>query len=116
MARKEILPAVITYTNEVAESVKLRQDIGICSEIDATLRLCKKLTKLTDELYNKTKELDSAVKGLERIDNSLEASSYCRDELVPAMNSLRTVADELETIVAEKHWPYPSYSELLFNV
>ena len=116
MARKEILPAVITYTNEVAESVKLRQDIGVCSEADATLRLCKKLTKLTDELYNKTKELDSAVKGLERIDNSLEASSYCRDELVPAMNSLRAVADELETIVAEKHWPYPSYSELLFNV
>ena len=116
MARKEILPAVITYTNEVAQSVKLRQDIGACSENDATFRLCRKLTKLTDELYTKTKELDSAVKGLERIDNSLEASSYCRDELVPAMNSLRAVADELETMVAEKHWPYPSYSELLFNV
>ncbi len=116
MARKEILPAVVTYTNEVAQSVKLRQDIGICSETDATLRLCKKLTKLTDNLYAKTKELDSAVVGLERIDNSLEASAYCRDELVPAMNSLREVADELETIVAEKHWPYPSYSELLFNV
>ena len=116
MARKEILPAVITYTNEVAESVKLRQDIGLCSENDATFRLCKKLTKLTDELYTKTKELDSAVKGLERIHNSLEASAYCRDELLPAMNSLRAVADELETIVAEKHWPYPSYSELLFNV
>ena len=116
MARKEILPAVITYTNEVAESVKLRQDIGLCSENDATFRLCKKLTKLTDELYTKTKELDSAVKGLERIQNSLEASAYCRDALLPAMNSLRAVADELETIVAEKHWPYPSYSELLFNV
>ena len=116
MARKEILPAVITYTNEVAESVKLRQDIGLCSENDATFRLCKKLTKLTDELYTKTKELDSAVKGLERIHNSLEASAYCRDALLPAMNSLRAVADELETIVAEKHWPYPSYSELLFNV
>lgn len=116
MARKEILPAVITYTNEVAESVKLRQDIGLCSENDATFRLCKKLTKLTDELYTKTKDLDSAVKGLERIHNSLEASAYCRDALLPAMNSLRAVADELETIVAEKHWPYPSYSELLFNV
>ncbi len=116
MARKEILPAVITYTNEVAQSVKLRQDIGACSENDATFRLCKKLTKLTDELYTKTKELDSAVRGLERINNSLEASAYCRDELLPAMNSLREVADELETMVAEKHWPYPSYSELLFNV
>ncbi len=116
MARKEILPAVITYTNEVAQSVKLRQDIGVCSENDATFRLFKKLTKLTDELYTKTKELDSAVKGLERINNSLEASAYCRDKLVPAMDSLRAVADELETMVAEKHWPYPSYSELLFNV
>ena len=116
MARKEIMPAVVTYTNEVAQSVKLKQDIGICSESDATLSLCKKLTKLTDKLYVKTKELDSAVVGLERINNSLDASAYCRDELVPAMNSLRAVADELETMVAEKYWPYPSYSELLFNV
>ncbi len=116
MARKEILPAVISYTNNVAENVKLRKDIGVCSENDAALSLCRKLTKLTDSLYAKTAELDSTVNGISHTADSLESSAYCRDRLVPAMNALRTVADELETIVSEKYWPYPTYSELLFNV
>ncbi len=116
MARKEIMPAVVTYTNEVAKSVKLKKEIGIAGENDASLRLCQKLSQLSDELYAKTETLDSAVVGLDHSVSSLEASAYCRDELVPAMNALRAVADELETIVAEKYWPYPTYSELLFNV
>ncbi len=116
MARKEIMPAVVTYTNEVAKSVKLSQDIGIAAEGDASLALCKTLSSLTNELYSRIAELDSAVVGLDHAGSSLEASAYCRDELVPAMNRLREVADELETIVAEKYWPYPTYSELLFNV
>ena len=116
MARKEILPAVISYTNDVAKNVKLRKEIGVCSENDAALSLCRKLTVLTDTLYAKTAELDSTVNGMDRTADSLEASAYCRDRLVPAMNALRSVADELETLVSDKHWPYPTYSELLFNV
>ncbi len=116
MARKEITPAVVTYTNEVAKSVMLKKDIGILAENDATLVICKKLTKLTDELYAGTNALDSAVVGLDHTSSSLDASAYCRDKLLPAMNTLRAVADELEMIVAEKHWPYPTYNELLFNV
>ena len=116
MARKEILPAVISYTNEVAKNVKLKKEIGVCSDNDASLALCRRLASLTDALYAKTAELDSTVVGVDHTDNSLEASAYCRDRLVPAMNSLRSVADELETIVSEEYWPYPTYSELLFNV
>ena len=40
---------------------------------------------------------------------------YC-DEVFVAMQSLRAVADELETIVGEEYWPFPTYDELLFNV
>ncbi|MBQ8027417.1 MAG: glutamine synthetase type III, partial [Clostridia bacterium] len=116
MARKEIMPAAVTYTNEVAQSVKLKKEIGFELNGDASLALCTKLTGLTNKLYAKTAELDSAVVGLDHAGSSLEASAYCRDKLVPAMNSLRAVADELETLVAEKYWPYPTYSELLFNV
>ena len=33
-----------------------------------------------------------------------------------AMESLRATADELETMVGEKYWPYPIYEDLLFYV
>ncbi len=116
MAKKEIMPAVLSYTNEVAKSVKLKKDIGIMTDDDASLKLCTRLTDLYNKLYRRTDALESTVAGLDSMGDSLEASAYCRDMLVPAMNKLRTVADELETIVAEKYWPYPNYSELLFNV
>jgi len=32
------------------------------------------------------------------------------------MNEVRLVADELESLVGAKYWPYPSYSEILFSV
>ena len=32
------------------------------------------------------------------------------------MESLRATADELETMVGEKYWPFPIYEDLLFYV
>jgi glutamine synthetase len=32
------------------------------------------------------------------------------------MNTLREVADTLETIVDKEFWPLPTYSDMLFNV
>ena len=37
------------------------------------------------------------------------------DEVIPAQNALREVADELETLVADDLWPLPKYRELLFQ-
>jgi glutamine synthetase len=37
------------------------------------------------------------------------------DQVIPAQNALREVADELETVVADDLWPLPKYHELLFH-
>ena len=37
------------------------------------------------------------------------------DEVIPAQDALRAVADELETLVADELWPLPKYRELLFQ-
>ena len=37
------------------------------------------------------------------------------DEVIPAQDALRTVADELETVVSDELWPLPKYRELLFQ-
>ena len=41
---------------------------------------------------------------------------YYRDHVVPAMNELRAVADEMEILVAKKYWPFPTYGDILFSV
>jgi len=39
---------------------------------------------------------------------------FCRDEILPAMLSVREVADQLESIVSDEFWPLPTYQEMLF--
>jgi glutamine synthetase len=44
----------------------------------------------------------------------LELATWMRDNVVPAMEATRDVADRLERIVADDLWPLPKYSEMLF--
>jgi glutamine synthetase len=37
-----------------------------------------------------------------------------RDAVVPAMNALREVGDQLELLAPHEHWPLPTYREMLF--
>ena len=39
-----------------------------------------------------------------------------RYEVFEEMSKLRTVADELETLVDKEFWPLPTYEDMLFNV
>ena len=47
-------------------------------------------------------------------DEALKWSKYMRDKVIPAMDDVRTVADQLERIVADDLWPLPKYQEMLF--
>ena len=44
----------------------------------------------------------------------IKHAQFLRDEVLPAMESVRITADELEKIVADDLWPLPHYSEMLF--
>jgi glutamine synthetase len=77
-----------------------------------------------DALVAETQELVGefydAILALERAnedhpaDEGLELARWMRDNVVPAMDATRSVADRLERIVADDLWPLPKYSEMLF--
>ena len=52
----------------------------------------------------------------DRPEDTLASAVYEHDTVIPAMNALRAVADELETLVDERFWPFPTYGDLLFRV
>jgi glutamine synthetase len=65
-------------------------------------------------------EFVTAIQGLEEAnahhpaEEGLEHSKWMRDNVIPAMDAVRAVADRLEKIVADDLWPLPKYSEMLF--
>lgn len=116
MAKKEILPAALDYTRDIAKTAKMKKELGIATEGDCTQKLVTYISSLTNELYEGTAALDKAAcKACEEADITA-AADYSKDSIIPAMNNLRKTADEIESVVGEKYWPYPTYGALLFSV
>lgn len=65
------------------------------------------------------KKLDALEAALIEVkqEQEIEASAkFYRDRVFSAMSELRFTVDELETLVAKKHWPMPTYAEMLYSV
>ena len=43
------------------------------------------------------------------------ASEYCCSKIKPLMLQIRESCDLAETLVKKDHWPYPSYTEILYS-
>ena len=114
MAKTEILPAVMKYAKDVCDIAASKKAVGV--EPTVELGIVNKVNTLTVSLNEKIDALNAAIVKAQGISDIPEqAKVYC-DEVFVAMQSLRAVADELETIVGEEYWPFPTYDELLFNV
>ena len=116
MARKQILPAVQGYAAELAGGVAAKKAVSADIPCGYETGLVTKLSVLTDQIAVKTDELESALLELKNISDVTEEAYTIRDNIISRMAALRAVADEAETLTAEKYWPFPTYGELLFGV
>ena len=78
--------------------------------------LVSETESLVDEFVIAIKSLESAnlAENQPHGEALLEHAAYMRDEVIPAMATMRGIADKLEKIVADDLWPLPKYSEILF--
>lgn len=113
MAKQEILPACIKYTSSLAEGVKMKEAIGVNVPIEkkSVAALAQKTEKLAERI-EKLEELKAKIPS----EDALVCAKYYREKILPAMDGLREIADELETVVAKEYWPFPTYTELLYNI
>ena len=116
MLYKEIIPAVASYIKDLADSAANKKAISPALSTKFEERIIARLTALAEELCDHASELDTAVHSATPTTNALENAVYVKDVILMKMNEARRVADELETLVGEKYWPYPTYGELLFKI
>ena len=116
MARKQILPAVAGFTADLAEDVAAKKAAVPLVGCGYETGMIAKLSALTDQIAIKTDELEAAVLELKNTSGVVEEAYAIRDTVLSKMADLRAVADEAETLTAEKVWPFPTYGELLFGV
>ena len=109
ISRTMIFPAAIRYQSELATSLANLKAVGIETDADTLTYL----TRLIAKLQAAIKDLAEKKAAADHSDFEA-ASNECRDVIIPSMTALRAVVDELETVVADDHWPLPTYQEMLF--
>lgn len=114
MAKKDILPAVSTYVRKMAEAVSCTRSIADV-ECGFEVDMIRNLTNLSTNMYKKMRSLEELIAEAPQGDDQ-RLAEYYRDAIIPAMDRLRAVADEIEPLVGEKYWPYPTYGRMLFAV
>ena len=114
MAGKELLPAIMTYCGQLADSANAVRACGIDSSVQE-----ETLSKLTDclkEASASLRLLDEAIRMAEQIPEGRERAVALRDKVVPAMEALRRPVDIAEGYVDRRAWPVPTYADLVFEV
>ena len=114
VVRQEIIPAIISYSKEVMEALALKQR-SLQGEPAPEEGLAKALNQLLGRIFAET---DALAKGLEEAplpEGNLKLARYSRKTLLPLMTALRESCDKAEREVARKHWPFPTYCDLLGN-
>ncbi len=114
MAGKQIIPAAVKYSGQLARTVNEVKAAG--ARVSTEAAMLEKVVDLINEAeaaYEKLKEVSAkavTVKGVK------ERAFYYKDSVKTAMDELRTPCDELEMIVDKSLWPIPTYAELMFEV
>ena len=115
MASKQIIPAVIKYTTQLAGSLGAVKNA--CPEADVSVQteLLVETSALLSDMKVALASLETALEICSGMESAEQAHAY-HEKVVPAMDALRAPADRLEMIVDKDLWPFPSYGDLLFEV
>ena len=116
MASRQILPAVMEYSNLLVHTLRSRLEIGLASEGCAEKTLVDRIDPLAKELVSLIDALKAKVEDCSKLPTAREKANACRDSVIPAMAALRKVSDSLEDITGSEYWPMPTYADLLYGV
>ena len=116
MARKQLLPAINAYMGEVARTASAKRAVSDKISVRAETTLLEHLSRDADTMSEAIDRLAAAERTAQAITDMTTKANAFHDSVLPAMNELRSVADDAETICGEEYWPLPSYSRMLYYV
>jgi len=112
IARRQILPSVVKYSELLGNAVGAVKNAGVDSEVQ--VGMLEKVCSLMKLLQNDVDSLEKVVASAGGTKDVVAQAEDYRDNVIPAMHAVRRASDGLETIVDADIWPLPTYAEMLF--
>jgi glutamine synthetase len=112
IAKRQILPAVAEYSGKLGEIVSSIHSAG--AACGSPKKMLDEVCGLNDLLLKSLESLEAAVGKASAVKEVRKRAEAYHDIVKPAMQDVRSAADNLEKITDSNLWPLPSYAEMLF--
>ena len=117
MARNEIYPCITKYINNISQMINnVRTALGEEEFIQYDKEHLIKVIGYKNRLKDTITKLNEGTKKAFSISDCYKKAVYYDTELIPILNEMRVIVDELELLIEKSVWPIPSYFDLLFNL
>lgn len=116
LASTQILPATVTYQNELIQNLLGLKEAGLPESAYANqLQILETLSKHMNIIADNVEHMIEARKVANELSDTREkAIAYCEEVKGKYFDLIRYHVDKLELMVADKYWPLPKYREMLF--
>lgn len=114
IAKRQIIPSCIRYSGTLAHSVHELNACGINPQRMQTH--LESVSCSVEAAMERTGELEEILQQSTQISDLYCRAQYLSEQVCGAMARLRTVCDSLETVVDQKEWPMPTYTDLLHRI
>ena len=116
MAARDILPAVNAYTAEVAAGATAKTNVLSYADISMETDLIKTLSELVGKAYVTVKRLKEADAAALKEEKGEAMATAFAQNVIPVMEQLRALVDEMETLTSSEFWPMPNYGDMMFRI
>jgi len=116
LIKKNILPVGAAYAGELSKTAIAKSTFLPETDCSYERDTVNRLSELSGGLHKKLTELYDELCAAEEKTDILEKAYHYKDAVLIKMNELREQTDEMELLVSRKHWPLPTYGDLLFSV
>ena len=113
MARREILPAIMTFAGDLASSINAIEVADVKPE--AQRRLLQQVNDAASEMSAAIDALADRVSKAAAEGHADKKAAAYRDLVIPAMVALRGISDGIEPVIGSEYWPIPTYADMLFS-
>ncbi|HNN61984.1 MAG TPA: hypothetical protein PKH78_03040, partial [Candidatus Obscuribacter sp.] len=121
IARTIILPVAFEYQQRVAQTIATTRAAITGINMSTQEHLLKELCEKIGNLQSGIDKLESLIKEGHHDDHAesgegdnLNRARFYEQKIIPAMNAVRAISDDLEQIVDDALWPLPKFREMLY--
>jgi glutamine synthetase len=114
MARRSILPAALASAETFARTAATLAAVGATSAVSE--QKARKLAALAAKFSEEADRLEKSLESAQEIEEALACARGYREIVVPGMDALREIGDEIERAMPKGDWPFPNYEDLLFTL